>query len=130
MGKQKTVICGSYRKHLNEIFNLRAMLTGKGVSVLAPLGTCAINPNAPFVVLDSDVTNDPKTLQNTIFEHIRQSDFIVVGNKDGYIGRATAMEIGFALASGKRVYATENVTDPNLKPYVHSFAPLIKRLGG
>jgi len=112
-----TVISGSYRKHLTEIYNLKSFLENKGIAVLSPVGSHAINPGAEFVLLDADPIEDERLLQDSVFSKLRRSAFLVVMNKDQYLGKAAIMEIGYALALGMQILTAESVEDPNLKPY-------------
>lgn len=112
-----TVISGSFRKHLNEIYSLKSFLQHQGINVLSPVGTRAVNPGEEFVVLDDDPVADHRILQDSVFAKIRRSTFLVVYNKDGYLGRAALLEIGYAVALGLQVLTVEPVEDPNIAPY-------------
>jgi len=112
-----TVICGSFRKHLAQIAILKEELEKSNIGVLSPSACMAINPEAEFIVLDSDPISHPKTLQDSVFAKIRRSTFLVVANVDGYLGNAAILEIGYAVSIGITVYTLEPVQDPNLSPY-------------
>ena len=113
----QTVISGSFRKHLQQIFLLRRELEQHNIAVLSPIGSGAINPQDEFVVLDTDPISHPKVLQDSVFAKIRRSTFLVVANVDGYLGRAAVLEMGYAIAHGITIYTLELVEDPNLLPY-------------
>ena len=126
-----TVISGSFRKHLKEIYFLKDFLKKNHIAVLSPHGEKAINPDEEFIVLDSDVIDNPRILQDSVFAKIRRSTFLVVANIDQYIGKAAVMEIGYAIAIGIPVYTLAPVSDPNLSPYcsnLESVFPSIKKL--
>jgi hypothetical protein len=112
-----TVISGSFRKHFQQIVELKQQLKQYQVAVLSPIGDSAVNPHEEFVVLDSDPVTNPKLLQDSVFAKIRRSTFLVVANIESYLGCAAVLEIGYALALGITVYTVEPVEDPNLKPY-------------
>lgn len=112
-----TVIIGSFRKHLVQIMRLKRLLSTQQVIVLSPQGQTALNPDDEFIVLDSDPVIHPKLLQDSVFAKIRRSTFLVVANVDGYLGRATILEMGYAIALGITIYILEPVDDPNLMPY-------------
>jgi hypothetical protein len=112
-----TVICGSFRKHLTQIFRLKEELERHHISVLSPAGNAAVNLHEEFIVLDSDPVSHPKLLQDSVFAKIRQSTFIVVANVDGYLGHAAILEMGYATALGITIYTLESIKDPNLTPY-------------
>jgi len=44
-------------------------------------------------------------------ENVKQADIIYVVDKDGYVGRSTAVEIGVAYGLGKKIYAMERIKD-------------------
>lgn len=115
--KISTVISGSYRKHLQEIIFLKIELEKQGVDVLSPSGEIAINPDEEFIILDSDPVTNPELLQSAVFSKIRNSTFLVLANFHGYIGVAAAMELGYAIREGIKIYACSPVSDPNLAPY-------------
>ena len=113
----KTVISGSYRKHLNEIVELKHDLESHGVFVLSPSGNIPINRGEEFILLDTDPIHDHRILQDSVFAKIRCSSFLVVANVDGYLGKAAALEIGYAIAQGIQIFTLEPIVDPNIKVY-------------
>ena len=117
MSNLKTVIGGSYRKHLKELMEVKNHLLSYDIEVLSPVGSHAINPTDEFVVLDHDPIDDPQILQDSIFAKMRTSSFHVVCNTDGYIGAAALIEFGYAIALGLKILTVEPVQDPNLAPY-------------
>jgi nucleoside 2-deoxyribosyltransferase len=112
---QSTVICGSYSRHLREIYNIRVEFEGMGVQVLAPLGSKATADPDGFMRLDTDRDESSLTLQNRVFSKIRRCDFLTIVNPAGYLGRATIMEIGYAAAHEVPILTLEEVTDPNIR---------------
>lgn len=112
-----TVISGSYRKHLQQIVQLKQALEKQHIAVLSPSGDVAVNPDEEFIILDSDPVSHPKLLQDSVFAKIRRSTFLTVANVDGYLGRAAVLEIGYAICLGLSIYTLRPVDDPNLSPY-------------
>ncbi len=127
-----TVISGSFRKHLNQISTLKKSLERLDVCVLSPSKCSAINPDDEFIILESDPVCHPELLQSSVFTKMRRSTFLVLANFDGYIGLAAAVEIGYAIALGLKIYAIEEVTDPNIAPFCtpifHVFPELQKTI--
>lgn len=123
-GSISTVIIGSFRKHLKEIMALKSYLEASGISVLSPVGTHAVNPADEFIILNADPIQDKRVLQDSVFAKIRRSAFLVVFNKDGYLGKAAIMEIGYALSLGLQILTLEEVEDPNIRPYTRRIAEL------
>ena len=113
----KTVISGSYRKHLSKLYELKNELELLNIDVLSPVGHHALNPDDEFILLDLDPIEDKRLLQDSIFAKIRTSCFLVLANFDGYIGQAAMMECGYAIAFGIQILTVEPISDPNLEPY-------------
>ena len=125
----QTLIIGSYRRHFEHIAALKASLESNGVTVRAPASDRIVNPGEDFALLESDATSTPRDVQDRIFSLIRASDFVVVANIDGYLGRATTLEIGYAIASGIDVLSCEPIDDPNIAGYVRPLGELAGRSG-
>lgn len=113
----KTVISGSYRKHLYQLIELKNELEKNGILVLSPSGDESINPEEEFILLDTDPIHDHRVLQDSVFAKIRISSFLVVANVEGYLGRAAVLEIGYAIAHGIQILTLEPITDPNISVY-------------
>lgn len=112
-----TVISGSYRRHLSGMYILKEALESKGVTVLSPIGSHAVNPGEEFVLLDADPVNDHRTLQDSVFAKIRRSTFLTSFNEDGYLGAAALMEFGYAISLGLQILTLRPIEDPNIAPY-------------
>lgn len=108
----KTVcICGS-KRYKDEIDQFCSELSDLGVVVFKP------NFKEP---IPEDTSFQSKNLKNTVFkgltlEHfdwIRKADVCFLYNKDGYTGVSVTLEIGYANALGKPLYAlNEDTGDP------------------
>jgi len=99
---KSVVICGS-RRFKPEIRRFADELIKKGVVVYAP-----------FLHQGKDewksLSDEYKSyvalgLTHDHFYKIRMADVVYVYNKDGYSGNSTTLEIGYALACGKPIYA-------------------------
>ena len=123
-----TVICGSFRKHLQHIVMLKKLIEKNNIAVLSPAGHTSVNPDEEFIILDSDPVSHPKLLQDSVFAKIRRSTFIVIANINGYLGKAAIMEIGYAIAQGITIYTLEQVEDPNLSPYCKPLNELFEEI--
>jgi hypothetical protein len=124
-GNIATVISGSYRRHLSKMYVLKRVLEEKGVTVLSPVGSDAINPGEEFVLLDADPIHDHRTLQDSVFAKIRRSTFLVSFNRDGYVGKASLLEYGYAIAIGIPILTLEPADDPNILPYTRLLADVL-----
>ncbi len=102
------VICGS-RRFKDEVKKFGAELEKLGVDVYAPhhhSGQDVWEKFSPdfqkFIALG--LTYDH-------FQKIRLADAVFIYNKGGYVGPSTTLEIGFAVALSKPVYALEKDTE-------------------
>ncbi len=110
---KSVVICGS-RRFKSEIREFAKKLKELGIVVFEPYlhsGQDEWNHLSvdykKFVILG--LTHDH-------FYKIRMADVVFVYNKDGYCGNSTTLEIGYAVAVGKPLYALVN--DEELCRYV------------
>ncbi len=122
MSSVNTLISGSYRKHFKQMLELKQFLKRQRIHVLAPVSEGVINPGEEFILLDEDPIHDPRTLQDTILAKIRSCSFLVLANVDGYIGRASVFEMGYAVSQGIQILTLEPVADPNLAGYCRPLA--------
>lgn len=51
-------------------------------------------------------------------ERIRKADIIYILNYGGYVGKSVAMDIGYALALEKPIYAIEPIKDPDITHFL------------
>jgi hypothetical protein len=105
---KSVVICGSGR-FKKEIRKFTEDLRSKGVVVYAPYllrggdewGKISEDYNR-YILLG--LTHDH-------FYKFKKADIVFVYNKGGYIGNSTTLEIGYAVACGKPIYALEEDLD-------------------
>lgn len=104
---KSVVICGSSR-FKKEIIKFSANLRKFGVQVFEP---ALFGANKDWVKISGQIKDLVATgLTYQHFQKIRQADVVFVFNKNGYVGNSTTLELGFAAALGKIVYALENDT--------------------
>ncbi|MEO8637587.1 MAG: nucleoside 2-deoxyribosyltransferase [Candidatus Taylorbacteria bacterium] len=108
---KSVVICGSNR-FAKEAMEFAKKLEALGVEVLTPhfytanYGDLNKVPEHHKKFIAMGLTHDQ-------FQKIRVADAVFVFNKDGYSGYSVSMEIGFATALAKPIYAfSEN--DPEI----------------
>ncbi|PYN83248.1 MAG: hypothetical protein DMD96_03040 [Candidatus Rokuibacteriota bacterium] len=102
-GTKTVCICGSFR-HFDEMVTFRDALLASGVSCEWPT---------------SELRRDPKTMTDAegkaaIVAHLERmdrADVILVFNQDGWVGNSVAMEIGYAYARRKPLYALQPIPD-------------------
>ena len=116
-------VSGSFNRCLREIGRTVEELCDERALVLSPQQPItAFKEYAPgFLLLESDrplLRATVRSIQDHHLECIRVSHFLVVVCPDGYVGPATAMEIGAAVVAGTPVYATHLPRDPNIARYI------------
>ena len=109
------VISGSFRRYFDGISETVKALEALGIDVLSPKASKVINPGEEFAVLETDNTDDSKTLKQRHLDAIAAADALYLYDPDGYIGDLSKMDLGCAIALGKPVFCKELVADPTLK---------------
>jgi NTP pyrophosphatase (non-canonical NTP hydrolase) len=112
------VISGSFRKHYDAICRAIKEFEGIDVRVVSPRHSKVINPGDDFAVLEADETTCAETLEQQHLNAIRQADALYLCNPGGYLGLASAMEVGWAIALGKPVFSQESCVDTSLRYFV------------
>jgi len=123
------VLCGS-RRFKPEIREFGKKLKELGVIVLEPY---LHSGQDEWAKLSDDYKKFVALgLTHDHFYKIQMADVVFVFNKDGYAGNSTTLEIGYAVATGKPIYAL--TSDEELCRYVlfreiiSSPEELVKRL--
>jgi len=108
---RSVVICAS-KKYKNEVKEFCQELEKLGVIVFAPNIQQPISEDA--FIHSAHVTKTIfKGLTLEHFDWIRKADICFLYNKKGYIGRSVTLELGYATALGKPIFALEeNTGDP------------------
>jgi len=97
------VICGS-RRFKKEIREFAAKLKKAGVVVYEPI----LNDDPKINELPEHFKRFAFLgLTHHQFSFIRKADVVYFYNKDGYLGNSSTLELGFAEALGKPIYALE-----------------------
>lgn len=124
------VLCGS-RRFKPEIRKFGADLKKLGVVVFEPYLHCG---HDEWSSLSEEYQNYILLgLTHDHFYKIQMADVVYVYNKDGYAGVSTTLEIGYAVAKGKPVYALEKDTSEGcrnvlFREIISSPAKLVKKL--
>jgi NTP pyrophosphatase (non-canonical NTP hydrolase) len=116
------VISGSFRKHYDDIREMIKRFEGLGVRVLSPKHSNVVNPGEEFVLLETDSSTSPEEVERDHLAAICRADALYLYNNEGYIGCSGAMEMGWALALGKAVYAKEACKDIALSCFIGQVA--------
>jgi hypothetical protein len=107
---QTVCLCGSFR-HWAEMASLRDALLAGGASCEWPRPELYRDP----------ATMTEREASAAILAHldrIDRADRIFVYDKDAYVGRSVAMDIGYAYALRKPIYALAPIPDGFLAPLV------------
>lgn len=102
---RNVVLCGSFNKHLYQMKLLIGALNNKGINVLSPKNTDVVGNHSGFVLLDGDkmINNCKWSVEIQHLRAIDECDMVIICNYDNYVGYSTAVEIGYALKSGKKI---------------------------
>jgi len=105
---RSVVICGS-KRFKPEIREFAKKLKEKGVVVYEPY---LHESGDEWNKLSQEYKNLVALgLTHDHFYKIRMADVVFVYNKDGYAGNSTTLEIGFAVALGKPIYALSDADE-------------------
>ena len=137
----RVVVIGSYREDLGGLLALSRRLEERGCEVLHPSHSARyVEEEQGFVRLDCDVAREPAVVQRHVFSLMAQADAVMLYIPTGRVGVSAALEIGYALALGKPVYATHPPEDATLRGLVSSpeesrralgsFAPSVEGAAG
>lgn len=118
--KPKITISGSFNKEKNFKGMLAAIkeFEDLGIEVLSPRASEISNPGADFLILETDDSSDPKTLEQRHLDAISEGDLLYLYNLNGYMGSSTILEIGYAVARNVPVVSKEPVTDFTLQLFI------------
>ena len=104
----QVVISGSFRKHMNEIIELKQKLEEDGIKVIRPKNTDVVdNPNNPeFIKFKGEENISENELQRQYLYGIDFCDAHIIYNKDGYIGTSALYELFYG--AGRNSFAKKN----------------------
>jgi hypothetical protein len=126
---KSVVICGS-RRFKKEIREFAAKLKKAGVVVYEPI----LNDDPKINELPEHFKRFAFLgLTHHQFSFIRKADVVYFYNKDGHLGNSSTLELGFAEALGKPIYALEEDKEEPCRSVlidevIKTPADLIKRL--
>lgn len=112
--KQTIVISGSFHRHYDAIKVAIDAFEKLGIEVLSPKSSHVLDSNKDFVVLASDESADPETLERQHLAAIEKADALYLCNPGGYLGDSAKMELGWALALGKPIFRAAPLEDITL----------------
>lgn len=119
-------ILGSLRKQLNSIYENSIRLQENGNKVLAPKISSVKCDENGFVFFEDDISDDPTIVERDFLEQCLKSEYILVSDKDGYIGNTVAFEIGYLLANNKNIKFLEEPNEKWISDTVNYYSNIYK----
>jgi hypothetical protein len=114
----RVTVSGSFRRHLSAIQDAVQALTDEGAIVLSPSDPRIVDAFGDFVFVSSDRRRSIKGIQARHLDAIAHSEFLWLVCPDGYVGQSAAMEVGFAVAAGTRIFADVAPSDWTIRQFV------------
>ena len=114
----RATVSGSFHLAMPAIMDAVHDLTDAGVRVLSPADPRVVDEFGDFLFVASDRVRAIKLVQSRHLAAIEASDFVWLVAPAGYVGQSAAMEIGYAVAKGTPVFASEVPSDLTLRQYV------------
>lgn len=101
------VICGSFRKHMNDVKKVASYCESKNIEVLSPKNLNVVDIfDDNFVLFHGEkIENERETywIENKHTNSIENADAVLICNSNGYFGDTTIYEIGYAMACNKMI---------------------------
>jgi NTP pyrophosphatase (non-canonical NTP hydrolase) len=107
----QAVICGSYRKGLDQLKDDYAELRRCGVNILSPRSLDFVSERDAFVYLAEEENVPAATIEAQHLAALQRSDFVWLHDPESYVGPSGALEIGFAHAIGLPIFAKRPPAD-------------------
>jgi hypothetical protein len=128
MARLRATVSGSFHRAMSAIEDAVYALTDGGVQVLSPADPRVVDQFGDFLYVASDRVRAVKLVQSRHLAAIAASDFVWLVAPGGYIGQSGAMEIGYAVANGIPVFASEVPIDLTLRQYVRTLTGPVEAL--
>jgi len=114
---KKVCLVGSFRFY-REMLNIQKLLKSAGVNCWVPQPSKYRDPNEPSRFLSSSQTDPKEAVMRDAYEctlrcfqKIDECDIVYLVNKSGYVGKSGLLDLGYAHAKNKALYALEPVDD-------------------
>jgi hypothetical protein len=114
----RVAVSGSFHRHMEAITAAVQELASRSIIVLSPADPRVVAAQGEFLFVASDPVRSVRLVQDRHLESVRAADFLWLICPDGYVGRSTSMEIGFAAAVRVPIFATRAPSDLTLREYV------------
>ena len=111
-------VSGSFRRAMSAVQDAVYRLTDAGALVLSPADPRVVDEFGEFLFVASDRVRAIRLVQSRHLAAIKASDLLWLVAPAGYVGQSAAMEIGYAVAVGTPVFASEVPLDLTMRQYV------------
>ena len=118
MARVRATVSGSFHRAMGAIEDAVYALTDAGAEVLSPADPRVVDQFGDFLYVASDRVRAVKLVQSRHLAAIAASDFVWLVAPGGYVGQSGAMEVGYAVANGTPIFASEVPVDLTLRQYV------------
>jgi hypothetical protein len=115
-------VCGTFNLGLPAVTEAVDYFHASGVTVLSPTDPTPVAVVNGFLYVASDRHRDPGLVEARHIRAIAESNFVWLVAPDGYIGVATAYELGVATALQVPVFTLDRVTEPDFGRVVERVA--------
>ena len=107
-------IIGSFRRHYAEVLDARRAFEAAGLTITSPSGRPLLDDDEVRFEGDDPALSEA-ALETLTLERVMAADLVYVMAPDGYVGRATAYELGRLMQAGRPVYFSAAVLDPPIE---------------
>lgn len=105
-------LIGSFRKHMQEIRQIRGLFLSEGIEVTTPQGDEIEDQDEEFVRFREEFEDeDDPTVQSIAMHRILRADATYVIAPEGYVGRTTCYEIGRIVQAARPLYFSQRPKD-------------------
>lgn len=122
----KVVVCGSFRKDIDELQRVLRELDATGCNVVSPLKTEFTTNNNGFAMTKHEELFSTEEIENAHLHAITQSDFVFLFAPNGYVGISASFELGFARALDIPCFAFEKPKDVMLKDRIRQVSSIFE----
>lgn len=108
----KGIIAGSRRRFGQQILEASQIFESNDIYMTFPSNKKVIDVWDGFPILEGDSPEaSVRELEDGFLRAIDKAQFVYVVNPEGYIGKGTIFEIGYAHGTGKDIFAYDEIED-------------------
>jgi nucleoside 2-deoxyribosyltransferase len=114
----RAVVCGSFRKGIEELRLLAQALKEAGCQILSPASFEFVGEDDGFVYLAGEVFSAPGWIERKYLLMILHADLVWLHAPNGYVGPSASLEIGFCYGRGIPIFSHNEVADVTIRTFV------------